>query len=218
MNEYETVETNEVETQDQMENVEQAAADAATEALENGATEEQIEQAAADAATEAIETTELKNQKSKAKKTPNKKAKVKTVPPTAKTAPKTATKTKPAAKTSTKPAVKPASKAKPAPKAKNVPSTNGKAEKAPKSEIGKPHMRILEAILKANRALTRAEISERTGINSGFTSILGHLDEDKREEGSLSAKGLIRAEFHDVEGKNTVFWNLTAAGKKLASK
>lgn len=81
------------------------------------------------------------------------------------------------------------------------------------AKLGKPHVKVLSALAKKN-GLTRAEISATTEITSGFTSLLGHLDPAKREEGSLSAKGYIKPEIQDEEGKNVVRWSITASGKK----
>lgn len=84
-------------------------------------------------------------------------------------------------------------------------------------KLGKPRRKILEALEKGAK-LTRNEIAEKTGINSGFTSLLGHLEPEKQEEGSLAKLGLIRFEKEDRDGKNAVVAVITAAGKKALEK
>jgi len=64
----------------------------------------------------------------------------------------------------------------------------------------------------AKKPLTRAEIADATGIKSGFTSLLGHLDSDAREPGSLAARRLIRTVPPADDG--AVRWEVTAKGKK----
>ena len=96
-----------------------------------------------------------------------------------------------------------------------------KEAKTPRTEkvpgIGVAHLKVLQ-LLGKSKPLTRKEISEKTGIKSGFTGILGHLEAYKREPQSLSAKGLIKIEMHDVDGKDVVLHTVTAAGRKLLGK
>lgn len=101
--------------------------------------------------------------------------------------------------------------------AKPAPESNGKAP-VKDGGIKGPRLRILQAVAKAGRGLTRGEISEATGIGSGFTSLLGHLEADRREEGSLSKLGFLSPKADDVDGKQVVVWNLTAAGRKAMEK
>jgi len=84
------------------------------------------------------------------------------------------------------------------------------------SKLGKPLMAILE-VLKKGKSLTRSEISAATGIKSGFTSYLGQTDPEKREEGSLLARKLIKIEKHDRDGKDVLVYSITATGKKAIS-
>lgn len=90
-------------------------------------------------------------------------------------------------------------------------TTNGAAKK---TGLGKPLAAVLEALGKAKSPLTRAEISEKTGIGSGFTSILGHVNPEAREPQSLAARGYIRPEKRDEAGKDVIRWSITAAGRK----
>mgnify|MGYP002779810210 CR=1 FL=1 len=110
---------------------------------------------------------------------------------------------------------------KPAPKPKKVAET-ATAEPAPApadAPKGKPLGRSAVATLTALAAkgkLSRAQIAESIGVNSGFTSLLGHVDPAKREPGSLAARGLIAPEA--VEGSASVVWVITDAGKKVLAE
>ena len=81
------------------------------------------------------------------------------------------------------------------------------------NKLGKAQHAVLTALSKKD-GLTRAEISAKTEISSGFTSLLGHSDPEKREAQSLLAKGFIKVGIHDVDGKNVAQYSLTAAGRK----
>lgn len=107
------------------------------------------------------------------------------------------------------PAPKPTPKAapKPEPKPEPKPATNGE------KPLSKAAIATLTVLNASEGGLTRAEISEKTGINSGFTSLLGHLDAGKRESQSLAAKGFIEPVMEDRDGKDVVIWKITDAGK-----
>lgn len=92
------------------------------------------------------------------------------------------------------------------------------APAAKKGGLGKPRLAVLKALAKASKPLTRSLIAEKTGIGSGFTSLLGHSDPAKREERSLLSLGLIKAEQHDIGGRDTIVYSLTAAGRKALEK
>lgn len=105
----------------------------------------------------------------------------------------------------------------PEPKETEMATKTAKTPAAPKAakpanQLGSAMIKVLK-VLKA-KPLSRAEISTKTGINSGFTSLLGHLDAAKREAQSLSARGLIKPTTEDRNGKDVIVWNLTAAGQK----
>jgi hypothetical protein len=163
----------------------------------------------------AVESTELVNDIqhmiTPAKKTAPKKAAKKTAKkaaPAAKKSPKKADKKVPAKK---------AAKASPAPKAKaekKEPKANGKAS----GGLGKPRTAILETLSKYQDGLTRNQISEKTGINSGFTSLLGHIEADKREDNSLAKEGYIKIQVQDIDGKNVTLYVITAKGRKSVGK
>lgn len=76
--------------------------------------------------------------------------------------------------------------------------------------LGKSAVATLAALSQKGK-LTRAQIAEAIGVGSGFTSLLGSLDDSKVEAGSLRARGLIVPEA--VEGGKSVVWAITEAGK-----
>jgi hypothetical protein len=86
--------------------------------------------------------------------------------------------------------------------------------KAVATRLGKPRTKILEVLKKSGRGLTRAQITEATGITSGFTSLLGHLDPAAREPQSLAALGFIKIEARD----DCTVHSITAAGKTALDK
>lgn len=157
---------------------------------------------------DAVESTELVNDiqhvATPAKKTAPKKVAKKTAKKApAKAAKKSETKGK-------KTPAKKATKAAPAAKAeKNGRSSNG---------IGKPRTAILETLSKYPEGLTRTQIAEKTGINSGFTSLLGHVEADKREDKSLAKEGYIKIQVQDIDGKNVTIYVITAKGRKIVGK
>lgn len=78
------------------------------------------------------------------------------------------------------------------------------------ARLGKAGIAVLTAISK--EPLTRAEISARTGIKSGFCSLLGHVDATKTEPSSLSAKGYLTVGF--TEGKSASTYTITDKGRE----
>lgn len=139
-------------------------------------------------------------------------------------APKAAEKAAPAAKKATKKAAPapaaektPAKKA-PAPVKKTAPAVAAKpAATKEAGGLGKGQIKVLQCLAKHPES-TRNEIATHTGINSGFTSLLGHADLTKREPQSLLALGLIKADKQDRDGKDVVAYSLTAEGRKKTEK
>lgn len=96
---------------------------------------------------------------------------------------------------------------------KKAPTNGGKASPGrPTRFLGKQHLATLRLLKKTPRGLTRNQISEKLGITSGFTSLLGHLEPEKRETGSLAYRGFIRFQ-EDPETGATIAL-ITAAGSK----
>lgn len=145
------------------------------------------------------------------------KTKEKIVPPTTKTPTK-----KPAAKTSAKPAAKPAPKA----------STNGKAAKGTakpatsvkkKDDNGlrKPQVRILAALAKTGRPMTRVELAKAAPVDQATcVEYLGSADPEKRKANdvkhfpSLVSLGYVKQIMDDQDGSTVWVHTITATGKK----
>lgn len=96
------------------------------------------------------------------------------------------------------------------------PAPSAKAKTVP-AKLGAPFVKVLTA-LKDGKPKTRAAISEASGVTSGFTSLLGHLDPAKREPQSLAARGYIKPETEDRDGKTVIVWTITAAGQKALAE
>jgi hypothetical protein len=86
--------------------------------------------------------------------------------------------------------------------------------KAAPKPLGLPHLRVLAALAKAGKALTRNELAAKTGMSSGWCSVVGHVTESKREEGSLARRGFVQPTATvDGNGRACTVWALTAAGR-----
>jgi hypothetical protein len=132
-------------------------------------------------------------------------------------APKKAAAKKVPAKTSAPAKKTPAKKTAPVKgAAKKTAAPKEKKERAPREPklLGKPQTAILTVLAKHPDGLTRTQISEKTEIKSGFSSLLGHLEPEKREPQSLAARGLIKIV---TEEEGTVH-KITADGKKILDK
>lgn len=110
--------------------------------------------------------------------------------------------------------VKKAKKAKPA--AKKTAKKPAKATKP--SGIRKPQLRVLTALAKSGRALSRAEISKRGNVDVAMlNSYIGSHDltirakNDKKVMPSLLTLGHVKAERHEDIG---VVYTITASGRK----
>lgn len=116
----------------------------------------------------------------------------------------------------TKPEAKPA-KAKKAVKAKTKP-----AAKKEGSGLRKPMVRILKALKKANRPLTRKEISEKAPVDvASCVEYLGSHDDatrkanDKKHFPSLLTLGLVK---FDSTADGGVAYAISAKGRTAADK
>ena len=113
----------------------------------------------------------------------------------------------------------PAAKEAPAPakKATKKTVTTIVAPKAPKDGLRKPQIRILQVLAKG-KALTRGQISEKAPVDNAFcTEYMGSLNEEVRAKNDakypcLLTLKFIKAETHDIDGKDTVMYSITAAG------
>lgn len=80
-------------------------------------------------------------------------------------------------------------------------------------KLGKPRTAILTVLAKSKTPLTRGQIGEKTEITSGWCGLLGHVEEDKREEGSLLLLGFIKMVPSGDEA-GPVSYVITEKGKK----
>lgn len=105
-------------------------------------------------------------------------------------------------------------------------------EKAPESKprgkkegLRKAQVRILQFLLKTGKAENRNTISAGAPCDlANCTELLGSHDPEKRAANdvryfpSLLSLGFVKAEQHDVDGKDVVQYSLTANGRKTAAK
>ena len=139
-----------------------------------------------------------------------------TVPAAAKASKKPVAR-KPVAKKTDKTDPKPAKAAK---STKKTTKPTEKAEKTakPSSEIRKGSIahRVLQQLAK--KSMSRPQLSE--ALDGAFvgSDLMGHHDPERVKPTSLSGQKLVRAEKHDVDGKDTVLYVLTATGKKTLEK
>lgn len=156
--------------------------------------------------------------KAETKATPKKKAATKT----AKASPK-----KKAAKTA-KTAAPKKKVAKAAPKKeKAAKKAAGTGAGRPKKEgLRKPQVRILAVLAKANRGLTRAEISEKAKVDvAACVEYIGSLDEAKRlaNDEKMGWKSLISLKYikqaaSEKEDARGAYYAITALGKAASEK
>lgn len=99
---------------------------------------------------------------------------------------------------------------------KSNPSANG-------SSLRKPQIAVLQALKKANKAMSRKQIAEKANTDLAFlTTWIGANDPDKRKsnEAKSGIKGLltlgyVKAEEHEGEGMS---YSITSKGKTALEK
>ena len=135
----------------------------------------------------------------------------------------------PAKKASKKPEAKAVEEEKPAKAAtKKVPAKKAaKKESAPRAKkdgLRAGQVRILKALVKKD-LMGRVEIAQKAPVDvANCVELIGSHDEDKRAANdvkhypSLITLGFVKPEQHDVEGKDTILYRITAKGKTEASK
>lgn len=140
--------------------------------------------------------------------------------------------TQPAAQPKKAPAKKAAPKKAPAKKspAKKATKAKAKAERngaprAKKDGLRKPQLRILSALKKSSRPMTRTDIAKKAPVDqAACVEYIGSHDPDVRKANdskhfpSLITLGLVKAEQHDVDGRDTVMYSLTAKGRQALEK
>lgn len=104
--------------------------------------------------------------------------------------------------------------------AANKPKPGGKkpqpaaAPAKPKGVSGN-ELKVLTALLKAGKSLSRNDLAIKTGIRRGWSKMLGaHTKEIKPN--TLQGRGLVKAV--EVEGERAIQYVVTAAGKKAIEK
>lgn len=128
------------------------------------------------------------------------------------------------------PSVKKAAKKTAAPKATKKAAAPKKAEKngkpaAKKGGLRKPQVRILRAVLKNPKGLTRSQIAEKAPVDvATCVEYVGSSDpairkaNDVKHFPSLISLGFVKAEQHDVKGKDVVIYTITEKGKEGLKK
>lgn len=114
---------------------------------------------------------------------------------------------------------------KPRKAATKKPAPSGPANRSVKTGLRKPQVRILKALAKASKPLTRAAIAEKASVDAaGCVEWIGSADEATRKTNdakhfpSLVTLGLLRQERHDADGRDVVLYTVTAKGKAEAAK
>lgn len=104
-------------------------------------------------------------------------------------------------------------------KAAAKPSANGHSD-----GLRKPQVRILKALSRNTRGLTRAQIAEKAEVPVAMTDWVGPTDskeinacDKKYGFKSLLSLGLIKIEQDDVNGKDVFKFFITAKGAKTAA-
>lgn len=88
----------------------------------------------------------------------------------------------------------------------------GAATPTPSNELKPTFARVLKAMTSGGKMSYR-DIEAATGLYKGLTAILRST-----HKSSLTGLGLTKEIFEDVGGKKRMFFQITAAGKKAASK
>lgn len=106
------------------------------------------------------------------------------------------------------------------PATKKTADSNGKA-----SGLRAPQVRILKALVKAGKPMTRSQISEKAPVDqAACVEYIGshnpdvRLANDAKHFPSLVTLGYVKAEMHDVDGRDVVQYTVTAKGAKAAEK
>ena len=76
------------------------------------------------------------------------------------------------------------------------------------------HVKILQA-LKSGKAMSRADLSEATGIGKGWSKLLGN--KEGTHEDALESRGFIKSEV-PPEGERGLRYKITGPGKQALTK
>ena len=137
-------------------------------------------------------------------------------------------------KTAKKASVKKASVKKASIKKASIKKTTKKApvKKAPVAKkerdpnaLRKPQIRILQALAKSGKPLSRKELADKASVDqAGCVEWVGSVNSDIREANdkkhfpSLVSRKFVRFDNQDINGRDTVVYAITAAGKSEAAK
>lgn len=106
-----------------------------------------------------------------------------------------------------------------------APTEGGTPGAKKKDGLRNPQIRILQCLAKLDKAMTRAELSEKAPVDvATCVEYLGSHDPDKRAANdakhfpSLLTLGYVKLEEHDVDGKNVRMYAITANGRKAVAK
>lgn len=91
--------------------------------------------------------------------------------------------------------------------------TEGKA----KGDLTGNEIKVLSLLAKAKAPMTRGELSFKTGINKGWSRLLGAFTEGKGHGDGLEDRGLVTTHVAP-EGERGVRYTITAAGRKALAK
>lgn len=105
-------------------------------------------------------------------------------------------------------------------------ATKKKAGATKKEGLRKPQVRILATLNKAGKnGVTRAAIAEKSEVDAAAcTEYLGSTDpdvraaNDKKHFPSLIGLGYVKAEKHDVDGKDVISYHISESGKNALTK
>lgn len=93
-----------------------------------------------------------------------------------------------------------------------------------KEGLRTPQIRILKAMTKVSKPLTRKQISEKASVDAAMlNSYIGAHDLAVRQKNdknypSLLTLGYVKGEVMDVDGRDTHVYTITANGKKQVAK
>lgn len=84
------------------------------------------------------------------------------------------------------------------------------------SSLTASDIKVLKALSKSGKPLTRNELREQTGINKGWSRILGSATREVSEH-SLEGRKMVKCEQSEESGR-TLLYTITATGKNALAK
>ena len=100
------------------------------------------------------------------------------------------------------------------------PTRKTPTKKKEDTTLRRPQVRILAALAKDKRAMTRQQLADKASVDyAGCVEYLGSYDPTKRKANdkkhfpSLVSLGHVKAEQHDVDGRVVVVYSITPKGK-----